>query len=69
METDDGVGEPIRGMNCGETKEKAKATLALLGSPQGLSTCWNARVFFSSTMEIYWCLEKERMIDMRSLSG
>lgn len=39
METDDGVGEPIRGMNCGETKEQAKATLALLGSPQRLSTC------------------------------
>lgn len=42
METDDGVGEPKRGMNCGETKGKAKATFALLGSTQRLS--WDARV-------------------------
>lgn len=44
METDDGVGEPKRGMNCGETKGKAKATFALLGSTQSLS--WDARVLF-----------------------
>lgn len=44
METDDGVGEPNRGMNCGETKGKAEATLALLGSTQRLSTHWDARV-------------------------
>lgn len=41
METDDGVREP---MNCGETKGKEKATFALLGSTQRLSTCWDARV-------------------------
>lgn len=44
METDDGVREPKRGMNCGETKGKEKATFALLGSTQRLSTCWDARV-------------------------
>ena len=44
METDDGVGEPKRVINCGETKGKAEAALALLGSTQRLSTRWDARV-------------------------
>ena len=34
-------------MNCGETKEKEKATFPLLGSPQCLSTLLSARVLLN----------------------
>lgn len=47
------------GTNCGVTKEKAKATLALLGSPQCLSRCWNARVLFNRDGNTFGVSEKK----------
>lgn len=48
-------------MNCGETKEKAKAALPLLGSPQCLSTCCNARVLLNG--DDYCLVEYRHRLD------